>query len=118
MDKLPDKVNEAKKQGIKIIKLFAHDENKEYEFYFRKPTKIEFKMNFDLLVSNSMQANQKGKAFSLVSHMENAIKKQLLYPELETLSLFLDENPSYIVEFYNTIFGEVEKKLDFLSTEI
>lgn len=113
----PEKVIEAKNNGFKILKLSAiDDDGKEIEFYFRKPNKAEFKMNLDKVVSG--QINSAGKSFSLVSHMENTVKRQIVYPTIDELTAFLDSNLSCIPDFYSKLFGEDEKKLDFLSTEI
>lgn len=111
---LPEAVIESKKNGTKIIKIYSSDEN-ESVFYFRKPSKAEYKMNLDKIISGQMSAE---KAFSMVSHMENSVKKLIVYPDVGELSVFLDNNLSCIADFYGKLFGETEKKLDFLSIEI
>lgn len=114
---LPDAVKTAKANGIKIIKIYASDEDgKAYDFYFRKPSKAEYKLNIDRIVSGQMSVNK--TAFSMVTHMENSLKRQAVYPADRELSEYLDKNLSCISDFYGKLFGEGDKKLDFLSVEI
>lgn len=117
MKGLPDEVKRLQEKGVKIIQMYAEDEetNEEYNFYFRKPNKAEYKRNLDKLLSAQMGQS---KSFSFSTHAENMIKGQIVYPAKDDFQLFIDENISVIPEFYGRLFGEVDKKIDFLSQEI
>lgn len=111
---LPKEIAEMKNNGVKIIKLDVTGEGYAITLFFRKPSKADFKMNLDKIVSASMN----GKSFSMVTHMENSIKRQLVCPTIEEFSEFLDSNLQAIGDIYNRLFGEAERKLDFFQTEV
>lgn len=105
MNTLPQKVQEAKEQGYKIIKF----EVNEKEFYLRKPSKGE------LMLYQDESVKSKG---SVAGRSEKFIRKLFVGDNAEEFSKYLDEKPLSLGNFLEELLKDMGADENFTATEI
>ncbi len=102
---LPSKVQEAKDNGFKIIKIDVDEKS----FYFKKPSKVELMMYQDNAIKNKN---------SIAMHSEKFVRQLFVGDNVEEFSNYLDEKPLSIGTFLEECLRGLGADENFTVTEI
>ncbi len=102
---LPSKVQEAKEQGYKIIKINMGEKS----FCFKKPSKVELMRYQDDAIKNKS---------SIAMHSEKFVRQLFVGDNVEEFASYLDEKPLSVGTFLEECLRGLGADENFTVTEI